>query len=405
MRVLLVTDAPPSKDYSGALLTDSLCRLLPAGSVVCYAVMDRRLARNDISADLGIPVRRDWKPRERGVTTRKRFKPPYSAAAFVHELFAEFVACRALAARIRRVIADEGIDRVWCILQGQTMIRVAGLLIRKAGVPVLVQVWDHPDWWLGHNGVDAATASRVRKQYDRVIRGCASFGGASYTMAARAAGSGVRAVSLLASLPEDAAAQEPLSLRDSGRVTIGFAGQMYAREGFELLVAALVTMGWKHRGRDVVLKALGYEFLLKSRDPCSIEYLGYRPQADALDILGGCDLLYCPYVTDPAYRSVAETSFPSKLTTYLATGVPVVFYGPDYSDPYRFLSERGAAFLLPSGTTGAAELAAIIDRALSSPEEYRRVSDAALDAFRSRLTTSVQAGAFMDFITAGGSLP
>jgi len=48
------------------------------------------------------------------------------------------------------------------------------------------------------------------------------------------------------------------------------------------------------------------------------------------------DITYLPYWFDEAYRLSARMSFPSKLTTYLASGRPVLFHGPQYSSVTKF---------------------------------------------------------------------
>ena len=57
------------------------------------------------------------------------------------------------------------------------------------------------------------------------------------------------------------------------------------------------------------------------------------------------DLLYCPYWFDPGFERPCRLSFPSKLSTYLKTGVPVLFHGPEYASPRIFLEQNDAAYI------------------------------------------------------------
>src|SRR5258706_1302327 len=66
MKVLLVSDVPPSTNYTGGLMLDQLVRFLPQGSVACFSVLDRRVVHPQVAADLAwLRIARADKPRER----------------------------------------------------------------------------------------------------------------------------------------------------------------------------------------------------------------------------------------------------------------------------------------------------------------------------------------------------
>ena len=56
-------------------------------------------------------------------------------------------------------------------------------------------------------------------------------------------------------------------------------------------------------------------------------------------------MLYCPYWFSEEYRLPSALSFPSKLSTYLKTAVPVLMHGPAYASPRRYLVEHGAGYV------------------------------------------------------------
>ena len=74
-------------------------------------------------------------------------------------------------------------------------------------------------------------------------------------------------------------------------------------------------------------------------------------------LLAQCDILYCPYWFSAEFQEEARLSFPSKLTTYLAAGRPVLFHGPAYSSPAVFLERERAGICCtssePSAVVGA----------------------------------------------------
>jgi hypothetical protein len=134
-------------------------------------------------------------------------------------------------------------------------------------------------------------------------------------------------------------AQRPArELTSSATFTIALAGQIYAVREWEALLAALDLCNWNILGRSVVVKLLGQSApALSTRRPLHVEFLGWRSQEDSIRSLSGIDLLYCPYWFDPEYEVACRHSFPSKLTTYLASGRPVLFHGPEYASPATFL--------------------------------------------------------------------
>jgi glycosyltransferase involved in cell wall biosynthesis len=126
------------------------------------------------------------------------------------------------------------------------------------------------------------------------------------------------------------------------KLVIGVAGQLYASAEWTALMGALDSTKWRIADRDVRIVLLGRYFSSETSKRAHIEYLGWRPQQETIAILSHTDLLYCPYWFDPVFETEARLCFPSKLTTYLAAGRPVLFHGPDYASPARFLKENKA---------------------------------------------------------------
>jgi len=64
--------------------------------------------------------------------------------------------------------------------------------------------------------------------------------------------------------------------------------------------------------------------------------LGWHSVEETIDLMAGVDVTYLPYWFDESYRLPARLSFPTKLATYLASGRPVLFHGPEDSSPSKF---------------------------------------------------------------------
>ena len=119
-------------------------------------------------------------------------------------------------------------------------------------------------------------------------------------------------------------------LRDASRLTVGYAGAM--------------NYGYGDRIAEVmpVLAAAGIALRIYSREaPPSmpgVEYAGSFRQTRDLwhQVKHECDMVWLPYSHHPDHRALYETHFPSKLTEYLALGMPVAITGPHYATGVRW---------------------------------------------------------------------
>jgi hypothetical protein len=69
-----------------------------------------------------------------------------------------------------------------------------------------------------------------------------------------------------------------------------------------------------------------------------IEYLGWQSPEKTIELMSQVDVTYLPYWFDRSHSLSVRLCFPSKLTTYLAAGRPVLFHGPKDSSPAHFFS-------------------------------------------------------------------
>jgi glycosyltransferase involved in cell wall biosynthesis len=126
--------------------------------------------------------------------------------------------------------------------------------------------------------------------------------------------------------PVDATA----TLASSPRLTIGYAGAM--NYGYGERIAEVMPM----------LADAGITLRVYSREaPPAIRgvvYAGaFRRTIDLWDqVKKECDLVWLPYSYNAEMRSLYETHFPSKLTEYLALGMPALITGPAYATGVRW---------------------------------------------------------------------
>ena len=340
MKILLLTDIPPCKDYTAGIVQDQLCRFLPEGSVVCFAVVNRTIPAK-LSADLKIPIEYCKKPVERAF----RLLPTRLGEVIAKwvENWREKQIVNTILPKVVAFGKKHQVDRVWCILQGQTMVRLAQPVAESLGVPLHTQVWDPLAWWLRANKIDAVTSAKLLEKFDAVIKASKSCATASWAMSKEYTEKyGVPNIPVISSLPSESAILPASAPNQSDEFVIGLAGQIYATVEWNALILAIEKFNWEIDGKKIKFRILSRGLPSGIISPKYVEYLGWMTQKEAIENLSRVDILYLPYWFSPEFCEEARLSFPSKLITYLAAGRPILFHGPSYASPGRYLDENNA---------------------------------------------------------------
>jgi glycosyltransferase involved in cell wall biosynthesis len=395
MKILLVTDIPPCKNLTAGLVLDQLCRFLPKDSIACFAVVNPAL-KCDISSDLSwIPVEYIEKPREDAV----RILPGRlgSMTAILAEKYNSTVKIKQIIEKGTRFGRTFGADLLWCVLQGQTMIRLANPLAKGLNVPLLTQVWDPPDWWMRSNMLDSHSVKEIMSEFESVLRNSSRCAAASWAMAEQYNSEfGIRAIPVIPSLSSDLVNTPQNEMNDNDELLIGMAGQIYASEEWNSLITALDSVNWEINDRKVKIRLMGRNAALNANGKMNVEFLGWNPQEETIRLMSECDVLYCPYWFDPVFEKEARLSFPSKLTTYLAAGRPVLFHGPEYASPSRFLRENEAGMCCHS--LEKENVIQSLKSLTSNQQLYYKLAGNGVKAFLKYLTLSSMRKSFAEFL-------
>lgn len=342
-RVLLLSPVPPSSNYTGALMLNSMCRTLPVEKLSCFAVLSHGMD-SEIHADWKeIPYMHRLKPPESHI--RRLPHPLGVIESFIKEQStANFVTSK-LTDDLLRFAESTGAETIWCTLEGQTLIRLALELRRRLQLPMVAQVWDPPGWWLTDNNVDRFSRKKILADFAEILsHPKTTTAAASWAMAEQYSKEySCNAIAVMPGIPTSWARTPAKRLNDNSTLTIGFAGQLYSKNEWNCLMKALESVEWIIEGRQVEVRVLGRIFRIDARGERNIRFFGWRSQQETIEILSDCDVLYCPYWFSPQFETESRLSFPSKLTSYLAAGRPVLFHGPKYASPSRFLLENNAA--------------------------------------------------------------
>jgi hypothetical protein len=161
-------------------------------------------------------------------------------------------------------------------------------------------------------------------------------------------------------------------------------------------MGALSSVGWKIRGREVVVRVLSSSLEVRASGPVRVEFLGWHSTTDALRVLSQCDVCYVPYWFDKAFEPGVELSFPNKVSLYLAAGRPIFFHGPRESTPTHFLERWPVG--VSSHSLDAEAIVAALTTAATDARFHDRAAAAIPDALGAELGMHVFRRRFAEFL-------
>jgi hypothetical protein len=91
----------------------------------------------------------------------------------------------------------------------------------------------------------------------------------------------------------------------------------------------------------------GFPFPVRS-DGVAVEVRPWGSQAEVEADMAEADVLYFPLPFEPRYAAFARFSLSTKLVSYLGSGVPILYHGPEDAAAGRLLARHDAAVLVTS---------------------------------------------------------
>lgn len=394
-KVLLFTDIPPCINYSGGLVLKQLCSFLPEGSLSSVVVMNPQL-NPDIPEELdSINMHCIDKPRDNwGTLSRRRLIG--ELASIVMESYNSIVVEKKIIDQTVEIAKEFGADALWCIVEGHTIIRMEHQIAKRLNIPLYSLVWDPPGWWLRENRVNRFSAKGTLRRFEELLRNSRATATASWALADKYREIGANTIPLVASLDDSMAYAPSSGPHEREEFIITMAGQIYATTEWESLLLALSDMNWRVNGRKVIVRVLSRYATMWANSATNIEFLGWRPQNETLALLAESDILFCPYWFNPDFASEAQLSYPSKLTSYFASGRPTLFLGPDYSSPAGLIEKYKVG--LGCYSLNRSDIVDSITRLAEDQEIYHSITDSAHTFFCKNLTNDVLRSKFYEFL-------
>jgi hypothetical protein len=403
MKVLLLTDIPPCRNFPTGRALDQLCRFFPRGSVSCFAITDR-FVEPELAPDLdSIPIACTPNRVEHAFRPfRRQLSFPFAWAA--ESLRRRFAVPR-LAAKAIAFGREQRVELVWAVLQGQTLIKIAPDVARGIGVPLVTQVRKAPIWSLIEHLIDRVNRRATLADFGKALGASRICVTASQAMASDYQKRyGVPCMPLHVGYPNDAIRSPNLSEFPGATIEIGVSTIPDAPGEWLQLLRALNMSGWQVRGRPVRVNVIGAAVAPGEAPPGRVRHFGWRSPSETPEVLSTFDILYQPVQFASGLGEAANLSFPAGFPCYLAAGRPILLHGPASAAASDYLKQTAAGHVVAD--YHAAAIYNALCRLVDNPSEYRRLGEAAAAAFRRDFTHDAARSSFrrvLDLVTAGGA--
>lgn len=409
--VLVLSGTIPGEPGVGGVILKDLVDSLPASALLCAPVPTKQ------AVELGWLSRCPQKCRSFTRQYETGWRPfegiigefvGWSVRNWMHRRH-----CDKLVNEIIDAFTAANIRRVWAVLDCPTVIEIAAQVSQRCGVPLSVMVWDAPELLTDQLRLDRWSGRSLISRFTDVIHSADRVGVICEQMqAAYEKRFGAAQYVIMRHGTSETQWQSVSEQTESTQMRIGFAGSITAQQPFQQFIRMLDSCGWIIAGKPVTLRLIGSRYTLDSRSPQSIEYFGWRSPDDTIRLLAECDLLYLPQPFETHLKDLAELSFPTKLSTYLAVGKPILLHAPAYGSivPLYARYQFGTwcnSLDLKSIQASLTDLCLADFSSINSGIQKARIGEFSSDVFLSRFNEL--AGPFKSFgssgSTAGMKLP
>jgi glycosyltransferase involved in cell wall biosynthesis len=375
VRLLYVCDWPPSNFGGGPILMSRLLREYPADTITVLtstrfarvSPKDGRLECDEITVPLSEGYGRFGLGRLR--------------------ILLNWLRIPVIAFKVRRLIRQRKIAAILTVLHGQFCF-AAALAGWMTNVPYIVVV--HDDYVTEMNVLGRWLSRAIMRSAAHIY--CVSPG-MQQTIRDR--------------FGVEAELQPPATERHEreyvrpadGEISIVFAGSITSAVEDNLkLLASLITSG-KLTEHGIDAKLHLYTIVKQEQkrewgwDHSNIVFHGWVGQAELPDVLCQADILFLPFSFSPKERHTVKTAFPSKTADYLASGTPILVFGPEYSTLVAYARREGFGEIVME--SDGELLVRAIQRLNRDPAHREMLSRRALAAFSKHHDITQQRENFM----------
>lgn len=371
-KILLIVNSDPSGSGIGELFLREIGCVYPAGQLVRYSTVQQRQAGGE-SKWLGF----------RSIT-RHVMTSRWPILSSLSEWFFSVMSARLATIEVKAIIENEEIDIVWAVLSSGPIITLVERLARDSSVPIVSTILDDPGYFAKNQYIDPFTWRHMHSKFAIILRRSrgVSVIGESMQSIYRAR-YGIESVIMRHGVKES----HYQTWSDPGSknriVRIGFAGSLYAKKEWNALLRMLELVQGRIAGKDVRVSFIGRMPRTGVNDSRYVDNLGAMSFDSALAALRESDIAYLPYWFDRRHSVTVRTSFPGKLSTYAACGIPVLYHGPLDSSVTPFLQDYPFGVCCHSLNENAIHMAIL--KLLEDKDFIRQASEARNHALENEL--------------------
>ena len=324
-KVLLVAHGDPQSNGVCELFLRDLASHCEPGSLVRYTMMDVPV-RDRESTWLGF----------RSVARQVRHSARPVVSTWTQRQFTRRAAPE-IAEDIARLARDEQVDLIWMILNSPNAISLAERLAEPSATPLVVTVWDDADYLASSHYFDPWTTRAMLRSFTTVLQRARRVAVASDGMAELYASKyNVRGIPLIHGIHPSLWHTPATAPAGKTRQLVGFAGSLHCKKEWNAFVSAVGDWN-RTETSEIRIRFIGHFPRFGARTAPFVEQLGPLSLPETLKALAATDVAYVPYWFARRRAWAAKTAFPSKLSAYVAAGVPVLYHGPAESSPAIFL--------------------------------------------------------------------
>lgn len=384
---------PPGDRNVGEIVLRDLCALLPAEQLCVFSAGAQKPEPGPYqTCAYDPPDEQAWRPfpgRIGGLCNTLRVRIHFTLQV------------KKMVQAVCEFAKEQQVEQIWLVLNSLSLIGAGKDIAHRLDVPLRCLVWDPPSYLCAHKKWDQFSRKWIEQRFFDALECSVKVMVVSQQMADEYRKK-VGADCVIVRHARDLRGDDTAAARNAGRsehFLIGFAGTLYDKAQIMDLLHALHHIQWRVGDRPVRVRILSNQLRCKGiHFPCHVEYLGRQESEDTVQqLLEECHLNYLPVPFDKTWREFSQLSFPTKWTSYLSAGRPVLTYGPACSSSIRFCSENG---LGPCCTVqDPLELAKVIESFCSSSSACANAEEAGKktrQVFFSREVMKRQFFKFMD---------
>ena len=156
-KILLLSDIPPCKNYTGGIMTSQLLNFLieEENEVSCFCVMDYNLEPKYDNIINKINFKLLKRPNE--VQSEKGLNKYYRDIKKIEK-------------KLIKYVKKEKITKIWCPLQGEVLTLLLNNLYKATKIPYVVQIWDPIEWWIKEHNFSEERKNLTLKEHNKLIK-------------------------------------------------------------------------------------------------------------------------------------------------------------------------------------------------------------------------------------------